>query len=362
MAGFEPIGIAAVGIYLPHEIETAADIARQTHIPEQVLIEKLGIRCKHIAGPDDQPSQMAARAAQQALATAQVDPAAIDLIIYHGSEYKDYVVWSAAAKIQHLLGASQAYAYEIYALCAGAPLALKVARDQMRADPYLRNVLLVAAARENDLVSYANERARFMFNFGAGGSAVLLQRGSQRHQVLESAVVVDGSFSENVVMPGGGARNPTSATTLADDLHRLDVLQLADMRDRLGTVSLPNFVRVIDEAVTKSGTTREEIAFLAITHMKPSFHRELLQVLGLRDEQSIYLDEYGHIQSVDQALALKLAQDRGLLHDGDLVVLAGAGTGYTWSATAIRWGNREQRTENREQRIENREHRIENRE
>jgi 3-oxoacyl-[acyl-carrier-protein] synthase-3 len=300
--------------------------------------DKLGIRQKHLAGPDDLPSQMAARAAQQALAQAQLDPSEVDLIIYHGSEYKDYMVWSAAAKIQHLIGATRAYAYEIYALCAGAPLALKVARDQLRADPDLRNVLLVAAARENDLVSYGNERARFMFNFGAGGSAMLLQRDALRNQVLHSAVLVDGSFSENVVMPAGGARNPASAATVAEQLHALDVLQLDDMRDRLGAVSLPNFVGVIDEAVERSGASRGEIAFLAVTHMKPSFHRELLRALGLRDEQAIYLDNYGHIQSVDQALALTLASERGLLRDGDLVVLAGAGTGYTWSATALRWG------------------------
>lgn len=334
------VGLTAIGIYLPAQIETAADVARQTGLPEHVVRDKLGIRQKHIAGPDDQPSLMAARAAQQALAEAQLDPAEVDLIIYHGSEYKDYVVWSAAAKIQQLIGATRAYAYEIYALCAGAPLALKVARDQLRADPDLRNVLLVAAARENDLVSYSNERARFMFNFGAGGSAMLLQRGAGRNEVLHSAVLVDGSFSENVVMRGGGARHRTSSTTVAEQLHQLDVLQLDDMRDRLGTVSLPNFVKVIDQAVERSGASRAEIAFLAVTHMKPSFHHELLRTLGLRDDQAIYLDDYGHIQSVDQALALKLAHERGLLDDGDLIVLAGAGTGYTWSATALRWGRR----------------------
>lgn len=332
------IGIGAIGIYLPERIETAAEIAAQTGIPERVVSDKLGIVRKHVAGPDDQPSEMAARAAKQALAEAQIDPSDIDLLIYHGSEFKDYVVWSAAAKIQHLIGATNAYAYEIYALCAGAPLAIKVARDQMRADRYLRNVLLVSAARENDLVSYANERARFMFNFGAGGSAILLQRDAARNRVLESAVIVDGSFSENVVMRGGGSRYPASAATIDEQMHLLDVLQIDDMRDRLGIVSLPNFVRVIDQAVERSDATRKEIAFLAITHMKPSFHRELLAALGLRPDQSIYLDEYGHIQSVDQPLALKLAHARGLLHDGDLVVLAGAGTGYTWSATAVRWG------------------------
>lgn len=333
-----PVGIAAIGVYLPQQIETAADIACRTGIPEEVVVEKLGVRRKHIAGLDDQPSQMAARAARQALEQAGLDPSEVDLIIYHGSEYKDYFLWSAAAKIQHLIGATRAYAYEIYALCAGAPLALKVARDQMRSDPHLRHVLLVSAARENDLVHYDNPRARFMFNFGAGAAAMLLRRGDTRNQVLESAVIVDGSFSENVVMRGGGTRHPTSPATVAEGLHQIDVLQFEDMRDRLGMVSLPNFARVIDEAVTRSGATRADIAFLAITHMKPSFHHEMLRALGLRADQALYLEAYGHIQSVDQPLALSVAQERGLLRDGDLVVLAGAGTGYTWSATALRWG------------------------
>ncbi|HYF61885.1 MAG TPA: 3-oxoacyl-ACP synthase [Herpetosiphonaceae bacterium] len=335
---FPPIGIAAIGVHLPQPVETAAAIAAAAGIPAEVVERKLGIRQKHLAGPDDTPSAMAAAAARHALDQAGLDPAELDLIIYHGSEYKDYVVWSAAAKIQHMLGATRAYAYEIYALCAGAPVAIKTARDQMRADPSMRNVLLVAAARENELVDYRNERARFMFNFGAGASALLLRRGLARNEVLESAVLVDGSFSENVVMRGGGARHPASADTVAGGLHQLDVLQLEDMRDRLGAVSLPNFVTVIDQAVARSGHSRAEIAFLALTHMKPSFHQGLLRELGLRDDQAIYLDEFGHIQSVDQQLALFLAQQRGRIKDGDLVVLAGAGTGYTWAATAVRWG------------------------
>ena len=335
---FPPVGIAAIGVYLPQPVETAATIAAAAGLPVEVVERKLGIRQKHLAGPEDTPSAMAAAAAHHALAQAGLDPAELDLIIYHGSEYKDYVVWSAAAKIQHLIGATRAYAYEIYALCAGAPVAIKTARDQMRADPNLRNVLLVAAARENELVDYHNERARFMFNFGAGASALLLQRGLRRNEVLESAVLVDGSFSENVVMRGGGARHPASAATVDAGFHQLDVLQLEDMRDRLGAVSLPNFIQVIDQAVERSGHSRAEIKFLALTHMKPSFHHGLLRELGLRDDQAIYLDEFGHIQSVDQQLALFLAQQRGLLRDGDLVVLAGAGTGYTWAASAVRWG------------------------
>lgn len=332
-----PIGIVSLGIWLPESVETAVEIARRSGIPTSVITDKMGIVQKYVAGPGDMPSEMAARAALQALDQAACHPREIDLIIYHGSEYKDYFVWSAAAKIQHLLGAHRAWVYEIYALCAGAPLALKVACDQMRSDPRLRTVLLVTAARENDLLDYSNPRTRFMLNFGAGAAAILLRRDFPYHHVLGSSIVVDGSFSESVVMPGGGCRHPPSHQTVAQGLHTLDVTDIDTMRDRLAVVSLPNFVRVIDEAVTQSGATREDIAFLILTHMKPSFHQEIIRTLGLRPEQSLYLSEFGHIQSVDQPLGLKIALERGLIREGDLVVLAGAGTGYTWSATAIRW-------------------------
>lgn len=333
-----PIGIASWGTYVPAQIETAAQIAAVTGIPEEVVATKMGVRQKHVAGPEDHCSQMAARAAQQALARAGLSAEDVDLILYHGSEYKDYIVWNAATKVQHILGATRAGAFELYALCAGAPIALKTARALMRDDPRLRHVLLVTASRENDLVRYDNMRARFMFNFGAGGGAMLLRRGEPRNQVLAAAVISDGSLSETVVMPAGGSRRPPSHETVAQGLHQLDVLDLDYMAERLGQASLPNFLRVITQAVEDSGYTVGDIAFLALVHMKRSFHNAVLEALGLHPDQAIYLDEYGHMQSVDQIMALELAHRQGKLKEGDLVVLAAAGTGYTWSAVAIRWG------------------------
>ncbi len=333
-----PVGIVSWGTYMPSRVQTAAEIAALTGIPEEVVAHKMGVRRKHIAGPDDHCSQMAARAAQQALARAHLSPDQVDLILYHGSEYKDYIVWNSATKVQQILAANNAAAFELYALCAGAPIALKTARALMRDDPRLKHVLLVTASRENDLVHYDNMRARFMFNFGAGAGAILLRRGETRNQVLADAVISDGSLSESVVMLAGGSRNPPSHDTLERGLHQLDVLDLEYMAERLGEVSLPNFVQVITQAVEASGYTAADIAFLALVHMKRSFHDAVLNALGLQPDQAIYLDEYGHMQSVDQIVALELAHQRGKLKAGDLVVFAAAGTGYTWSAIAIRWG------------------------
>ncbi|PJF44029.1 MAG: beta-ketoacyl-ACP synthase [Phototrophicales bacterium] len=332
------IGIVSWGTYFPAHIETAAEVAAATGIPEEIVVKKMGLVQKHIAGPDDHCATMGAKAAQQALERAGVSPHEVNLIIYHGSEYKEHFVWSAATRIQELIGAENAGAFELYALCAGAPIAFKTARAMMLEDNSLKYVLLVTASRENDLVHYDNERARFMFNFGAGAGAVLLKREYSENIVLGSSVISDGVLSHSVVMKAGGSCMPPSEQTVQQDLHQLDVPDLKFMGERLGEVSHSNFLQVIRQAVEKSGYQVEDIDFLGLVHMKRSAYDAILADLGLRQEQSIYLDHYGHVQSVDQIIALDLAHQRGILKDGDLVVLAGAGTGYTWSAVAIRWG------------------------
>ena len=329
------VGITGIGTYFPQQIETAADLVERTGIPEAILREKMGIRQRHVAGDADSVTTMATRAAEQALAEAGVSPSQTKLVISHGSEYKDHLVWNAAAKIQHNLGADNAYAFEMYALCAGAPIALNLARGMMLADPALDTVLLAAGSRENELINLQNQRSRFMFNFGAGGGALLLQRGVDRNVILGASAITDGSLSESVVLTRAAVGE---GEAVIGDLHgRLDVTDPDYMAQRLEN-SLDNFARVIREAVEKSGAGLANVRFLGITHMKRSFYLQILEAVGLTPEQSVYLEDYGHIQSVDQALALQLGLAQGKIRPGDLVVLAGAGTGYTWSAVAVRWG------------------------
>ncbi len=340
MASIElpPVGIAGIGTYIPPQTVSGEDIAQQTDLPEFVVLEKMGIREVHVAGPEDTITAMASAAAQRALENARLDPKDIDAVVYHGSEYKDHIVWSAASKIQHLVGAINAFAFETYALCAGAPIAYRLVRDMMRLDDRLQNVLLVSASRENDLIDFANMRTRFMFNFGAGGGAAVFQRGLDRNRVLESAMRTDATLADTVIMTPAETDVALLPGEMGTLYGRLDVHNADYMAERLGAVSLDNFVGVITEAVERSGHVIGDLRFLGITHMKRSFYEQILAAVGLTPEQSIYLDEYGHIQSVDQVLALELGLQAGKINDGDLIVLAGAGTGYTWSATAVRWG------------------------
>ncbi|MFW5748118.1 MAG: 3-oxoacyl-ACP synthase [Chloroflexota bacterium] len=332
------IGIVGLGTYLPEKVERAADLVETSGIPEEILRTKMGIRQRHVAGPEDSVSHMASEAARRAIADAGIDPAQINMVISHGSEYKDHVVWNAAGKIQHNVGAVNAFAFETYALCAGAPITMNVARGMMIADPSLEYVLLAAGSRENDLVDLGNQRARFMFNFGAGGGAMVLKRGADKNLVMAGSAQTDGALSETVMLTTEPDAIGSGSKINGDVVGRLDVRNADFMAERLGDKSLPTFVRVITEAVEKSGHALDDLAFLGIVHMKRSFYLQILEAIGLTEDQSVYLQDYGHVQSVDQVLALQLGLQEGKIKPGDLVVLAGAGTGYTWSAIAVRWG------------------------
>lgn len=332
------VGIVGIGTYFPATVETAADLVERTGILEDVLRDKMGIRQRHIAGKHDTISYMATCAAREAIADAGIRPEQIRLVISHGSEHKDHLVWNAAAKIQAEVGAVNAYAFEVYALCAGAPLAMQTARGHMLADPSVDYALLAAASRENDLVNLRNQRVRFMYNFGAGGGAMVLQRNATNNLIVGVSALTDGSLSEAVIISQTPDAVGDHLAESGDLRGKLDVAQPEYMARRLGETSLQNFARVIRETVEQSGAALSDVKFLGITHMKRSFYLEILEAVGLTPEQSVYLEDYGHIQSVDQVLLLQLGLQQGKIKPGDLIVLAGAGVGYTWSAVAIRWG------------------------
>lgn len=332
-----PVGLIATSAYLPQRWMTAAEISQLSEIPENVLVDRFGLRGKHIAAADEQVSDMAVRAATDLLTEAEIDPASLDAVVYFGSTHKDYQVWQAAPHIAHRLGAGHAFALELDYVSCGSPVAVRVVRDMLRAEPELNRVLAVAASRESYLLDYRNERARFMFNFGDGAVAALFVGDATTHQVLGAHMITDGGFSLDVKVPAGGSVEPASAQTVATGRHFLDVADPLSMKERLDPVTLPNFVEAAMRAVKESGASLEQVSLLCGIHMKRSMHERICAALGLSTDQAVYLDDTGHMSGVDPLLALDRAHRQGRLDQGDLVLLLAAGTGYTWAAACVRW-------------------------
>ena len=336
------VALTGYGLYRPADRITGEEVAERSGLPEDVVVEKMGIREKRVCPPDDDHvTDMCVTAARRALADAAVDPAELDLVLYHGSEYKDYVVWSAAANVAERIGAETAYATENHTLCASTPVAIRQTAAQIRTGD-IQTALHVTASRETDLLDYTDEDASFMFNFGSGGAAYVLEAdrdGQQsRARIRQSVAITDGSFAEDVIMPAGGSKDPPSAETVAAGEHALTVVDPEEMKERMALVSGQNFRAVAEEALAMSGYDRADVGFVAVTHMKRSFHRSLLADLGVDPESDgYYLDEYGHVQSADQWLALDEGRKRDRVQSGDVVLFLAAGTGYTWSGTVLEW-------------------------
>jgi len=327
------VSLAATAAYLPERWMPAAEVAARSNIPESVIVEKFGLRGKHIAAEREHVSDLSVRAAEALLEETGTDPASIDVVMYFGSMWKDYAVWQAAPWIAHRIGASRAYAVEYDNVSCGTPVALRIARDMLRAEDELQSILVVAACRESYLLDYGNQRSRFMFNFGDGAVAGLLVKDGGRNEVLGCHGITDGSFSLQVKVPSGGSVSPNGGYRF------LDVADPAEMKQGLDEVSLANFAAAAKGALERSGATLADVGYLCGIHMKPSMHRALLAELGIDPARAAYLDDTGHMSGVDPLFALDRAARAGELEDGSLVLLLAAGTGYTWAAGVVRWGD-----------------------
>lgn len=325
------IGLTKAAVFLPETYEDSHYIAKESGIPQDVVEKKMGIIKKCRASKETQTSELALNAAREIL--NDIDPLSIDMIIWTGSEYKDHPVWSAGIYIQEQLKMYNAYAFDLAARCSSNVVGLKVAKAMMESDSSLKRVLLCGGHKTGDLVNYKDANSRFLYNLSDGGSAILLERDGV-NPILSSEIITDGAFSLDVIIPGGGTKKPVRNGIEYQDTF-LQVPDVVGMRNRLAEKSIQNFIKVIKGAAHKS--LSKPIDYLALLHMKRSAHNAILEQLELKQEQSIYMDNYGHFGAPDQVLSVGLAERKGLLKKDDHVVLASAGIGYTWSALSIKW-------------------------
>jgi 3-oxoacyl-[acyl-carrier-protein] synthase III len=283
---------------------------------------------------------MALRAARRALASARsegVDPADVGLVVWCGSQWKDYHVWLASAYLQDRLRLSGAFAFDLSSMCTGSVFGLALAKRFLEGEDDLRAVLLVGASKESYLVRPSDPRSRWMDNFADGGFAVVVARDHAQHRVLGSAFLSDGSLALGVVERNGGARFPASAAyARAGRAYLESRMDDARFRHRIGRVSLPNFETVIRRSIERSGLRPDEVRLFLLNHMKRSFHDAVLARVAGDATRSVYLEEYGHTQSADAFVALDRALRDHRFSSGP-VVMAAAGAGYVWGSTVVAW-------------------------
>lgn len=332
------VGMVGWGLYLPENFITAEELSPQVNIPAHIIKEKLGFDRKPLGGPDDHCVTMGIKAARQCLDKTDTDPKTIDLILWAGEDYKEYICWTAAINVQENIGAVNAWAFDLALRCAGTPLALKVAKDLMFANPELNTVLIVGGNTNCYLVDYRNPEHSFLFDMAPSGLAMLLKRDWPENRILESHIITESCLTMDCVGLIGGSKNHLSHDDVDNLGWKLVVSDPTGMKQRLAEKSLPAFVEVVRGALRRSNLTEKDIGYLCPIHSNPKAHKIILNELGVREDQGAYLRNYGHCGHGDNIIGLEMGLIEGKIIDGTHVVFLGAGTGMAFSATVIRYG------------------------
>jgi 3-oxoacyl-[acyl-carrier-protein] synthase-3 len=215
---------------------------------------------------------------------------------------------------------------------------MKMAKDMLVADDEIDTIMVVGGYRNGDFVDFADPKMSMMYNLSAGAGAIILKKGLNKNLLLGSHMIADGTLARDAGVEIGGTMNPITKDNLDEAYKSLRLMDSEHMKNRLNEVSMPNWMTCIDKALTKSKMNRDDIDYLAILHFKRSMHGFMLNELGLTEDNSIYLENYGHMGQVDQILSLKLGLEQGKVKDGSTVLMIAAGIGYVWAANVVKWG------------------------
>jgi 3-oxoacyl-[acyl-carrier-protein] synthase-3 len=327
-----------LGVYLPKNVMTAKEISEATKgvWSEAAIVQKLGIVQKTMPGDGDGAQQMGVYAAARALEDAGIDAAEVDIVLCITEEWKEYPLTTSANYIIKEIGAANAWGIDVQNRCCTCVAAIKIAKDIMMADEDVRTVLIAGGYRNSDLIDYEDKELSFVYDLAAGGGAMILRKNLGKNLVLGSHIISDGLLARAAGVEVGGTANPVTTENIARHFV-LKVMEPGIMKDRLKEVSMKNWAMCIDRAFEKSGIPKK-IDYLAILHFKRSAHEAFLAENGLTGEQSIYLENYGHLGQLDQILSLQLALKQGRIRECENIVMLAAGIGYTWAANVIKWG------------------------
>ncbi len=330
--------IVSTGNYVP-EIEVTNDALRARFngsAPE--FVDKMeassGIRTRWYAPENWAASDLALRAAQQALERANKKPEDIDLIIL-GTDSPDYITPATSVVLQAKLGAKNAGTFDVACACASFPTAFANAAGLMATNPALKTVLVVAVYAMHKL---AAENDPMIFFYGDGAGAAVLER-NEEQGFIAAAFQADGSYAKNWLIQAGGTVEP--ATEIAAREGRTLVKMVERYPPEINNEGWPRLVRKV---ATNGGFAIEDIDFIVFTQVRKPTIELVMQDLGLpMNKTHMVMDKWGYTGSACIPMALHDALEQKKIQPNDLVVLVGSGVGYNQAAIALRMPSKESR-------------------
>ncbi len=322
-------GIIGVGKYLPANILTNADLAKMVDTSDEWITSRTGIKQRRIAAEYETTSDMASKAARDALKDAGLEAGDIDLIIVP-TITPDMFFPSTACLLQHKLGARNIPAFDIAVACSGFIYGLAIA-DQFIKTGACKYALVVAAEKLSAVTDWEDRTTCVLFGDGAG-AAVLgpVKSGG----ILGVALGADGSKSNLLELPAGGSRMPASIKTVEKKLHTIKME---------GNTLFKHAVKIMADAalaVTEPlGLKGDDIDIIIPHQANLRILNALAKKMGVDPDKKVYLniEKYGNMSAASSAVALTEAVESGRIKKGDIILMDAFGGGLTWGALIIKW-------------------------
>ena len=323
------VSIVGTGSYAPDRILTNAELEKMVETTDEWIVTRTGIRERHIAAAEQATSDLAAEAARRALADAGVKAEDVGLIVV-ATITPDMGFPSTACLVQTLIGAENAFCFDLEAACSGFIFALETAKNYV-ASGTVETALVIGAEKMSAFVDWKDRNTCVLFGDAAG--AAVLQARNAPHGLMASAFGSDGSLGELLMLPAGGSRRPASEQTVKDRLHYLKMAGREVFKHAVN-----NMVKSSKEAIRRAGLTAHDIDWIIPHQANLRIIDAIADRLGEpREKLVINLDRYGNTSAATITVALDELARSGKLKKGHRILLTAFGGGFTWGASVVEW-------------------------
>jgi len=326
--------IASLATYVPPKLLTNADLEKMVETSDEWIVQRTGIRERHIAEPGVGTSELATKAALLAIERAGLTPAQIDFIVV-GTTTPDMMFPSTACLVQHNIGATNAWGYDLLAACSGFTYALTTAANMVSTGAS-KHALVIGADVMSSIIDYTDRATCVIFGDGAG-AAVVEATNEEGIGIIDFVNYVDGSGGENLCMPAGGSRQPASHDTVDQRLHYVKqdgqaVFRFAvrNTEEACRRLLERNGVRPVDLDLFVSHQANRRIILAAAEKLQLPVEKVVINV-----------EKFGNTTAATIPLALNDAVADKRLKRGDLLLMVSVGAGFTVGALLLRWGLKE---------------------
>ena len=323
--------ITALGTYVPPRILTNQDLEKMVDTTNEWILERTGIRERHLVDQGVAASDLAVEAVKNLLKSHPIDLQEIDLIVV-GTVTPDMMYPSTACLVQNKLGIHRTWGFDVSAGCSGFLYALNSGAEFVASGRY-KKVLVIGSDVNSSMTDFTDRAV--CINFGDGAGAVLLEptEDGEDYGIMEIEAQIEGMGGQFLYMPGGGSLHPASHETVDQKMHYIH-----QDGQQVFKYAVKKMAEMTERVLQKNGLSGSDVGCF-IAHQA---NRRIIVATADRlkmpmEKVIINIDRYGNTTAGTIPLAMQTAIEDGKLKKGDLVLLAAVGAGFTSGATLLRW-------------------------